>query len=92
MRAAKVDGNHAEIVDALRAMGCSVQSLAKVGNGCPDVVVGWRGRNVLLEIKQEGETFTPAQKKWHAEYQGRAHVVRSIQEAVMVLQHECRNG
>ncbi len=49
--AAKVDRNHQEIVKALRAVGASVQSLAAIGKGCPDLLVGYRGRNILIEVK-----------------------------------------
>ena len=38
--APRVDRNHSEIVDALRQAGASVQSLVKVGDGCPDLLVG----------------------------------------------------
>ena len=50
-RAAKVDANHGEIVEALRAEGASVQSLAGVGAGCPDLAVGLAGMSFLIEIK-----------------------------------------
>jgi hypothetical protein len=84
MRAAKIDANQNEIVDALRAVGASVQSLAKVGGGCPDLLVGHMGRNFVFEVK-DGGRFTPAQKKWHAEYTGTAHVVNTVQEAMLIL-------
>jgi len=53
-RAARVDSNHSQIVKALRKAGCSVLSLAAVGNGCPDLLVclgDYRGSIYLLEIK-----------------------------------------
>ena len=50
-RAAKVDDNHREIVRALRDCGATVQDLSPVGAGCPDILVGWQGRNHLIEIK-----------------------------------------
>lgn len=40
-----------EIVRALKAAGCSVAKLE--GTGLPDLLVGWRGRNFLLECKDE---------------------------------------
>lgn len=49
--ARKVDTTHAAVVKALRAVGCSVQSLASVGKGCPDLLVGWGGRTFLFEVK-----------------------------------------
>jgi hypothetical protein len=52
MRACRVDANHAEIVDAYRARGYRVLSLARQGDGVPDLLVhrndvGFR----LVEVK-----------------------------------------
>ena len=43
-RAARTDSNHEEIVKALRAVGATVQSLAGVGHGVPDLLVGYQGK------------------------------------------------
>lgn len=40
------------IVAALRAAGCSVQSLGEVGNGCPDLLVARAGQTWAIEVKQ----------------------------------------
>jgi hypothetical protein len=63
-RAAKVDANQTEIVQALRQIGAVVQSLAAVGNGCPDLLVGYRNRLFLLEF--EGRQQTAIGAKAHA--------------------------
>jgi len=42
-RRARTDGNHAEIVEALRARGWRVGSLAALGRGWPDLLIT-RGR------------------------------------------------
>lgn len=89
-RAAKVDSNHADIVSALQAVGCSVQSLAAVGAGCVDLLVGVAGWNVLIEIKDGGRVpserrFTPAQKAWHREWRGTAHVAESVGQALAIV-------
>lgn len=68
-RKPRIDGNHREIVDALEAVGASVQSLAAVGSGCPDLLAALRGRNFLFEIKDGSKppserTLTPDQKRW----------------------------
>jgi Holliday junction resolvase len=52
-RAARTDANQDGIVAALRGAGASVQSLAATGKGCPDLLVGWRGANLLMECKQQ---------------------------------------
>jgi Holliday junction resolvase len=50
-RAARTDSNHEEIVKALRAVGATVQSLAGVGHGVPDLLVGYEGKTILMEVK-----------------------------------------
>lgn len=89
-RAAKVDATQAAIVETLRAAGATVTSLAAVGDGCPDLLVGWRAHNLLLEVKDgslapSARALTPPQKKWHREWKGRAHVVNSVEDALLVL-------
>lgn len=64
-RAARVDGNHAEIRDAFRQCGCLVESLASVGRGVPDLLVTKLGCVALIEVKHGKGTLTPAQRGWH---------------------------
>lgn len=45
------DANHADIVNALRKFGWSVLDLAAMGSGCPDLLIGRRGKTQLAEIK-----------------------------------------
>ena len=60
-RAARVDGNHAEIVAALRSFpGVSVCSLASLGNGVPDLIVGLAGQNYLVEVKDGEKSPIPS--------------------------------
>tara|TARA_R100001086_G_scaffold247196_1_gene180856 strand:+ start:305 stop:622 length:318 start_codon:yes stop_codon:yes gene_type:complete len=74
-RYGRVDANHADIVDLLRRYGCSVFSTAGVGDGFPDLVVGFRGVTRLIEIK-DGEKspsrrrLTDDEEEWHATWRG----------------------
>lgn len=75
MRAAKIDRNQPEIVAALRKAGASVQSLAGVGVGCPDLLVGFANRTALIEIKdgtkvKSAQKLTECQVGWHANWRG----------------------
>jgi Holliday junction resolvase len=45
------DANHKDIVNALRAVGCSVVDLGEVGKGCPDLLCGIGGKTFLVEVK-----------------------------------------
>lgn len=89
-RAAKVDDNQAEIVAALRKIGASVQPLHAVGQGCPDLLVGWRGITSLLEVKDgkkppSARKLTPDQEKWHAAWMGQVTVVETVSEAIEAI-------
>ena len=84
-RRARVDANQAEIVEALRALGVSVQSLASVGDGCPDLLCGYRGRNILLEVKAPKGDTTSDQWTWGARWRGQMAIVRSVEDARRAL-------
>ena len=92
--AAKVDGNQSEIVDALRGIpGCTVTSTAAIGKGFPDIIVGWMGRNYLMEIKDGSlppskRKLTSHEKKFHQQWAGQVSVVNSVEEAFAVLDIE----
>jgi hypothetical protein len=74
-RAAKIDANQPAIVKALRALGAFVQPLHTVGDGCPDLLVAFRGQTLLVEVKDgskppSARSLTEDQQKWHAEWIG----------------------
>lgn len=84
-RAAKVDGNHAVIVQAFRALGCTVQSLAAVGKGVPDLLVAFAGLNHLVEIKDGSKRksqrqFTKSQVVWASTWRAPRHLVESVED------------
>jgi hypothetical protein len=87
---ARVDGNHAELVQALRQAGCTVQSLAAIGNGAPDLLVGVGGRNLLVEVKNGAKPpshrrLTPDEATWHQQWRGQVVVVATVDEALAVV-------
>lgn len=89
-RAAKVDRNQAEIVKALRQAGATVHPCHGAGQGFPDLAVGYRGRNYLIEVKDgalapSDRKLTPAQQEWHAAWRGDAVVVTSVSEALAAI-------
>lgn len=85
MRAKKVDTNHGEVVKALRKIGGRVLDLSGVGKGCPDLLVAYRGRNILMEVKYEKGPLTKDQVEFIATWGGEMHVVRSTEEAIAAL-------
>jgi len=85
MRRAKVDNNQRDIVQRLRAAGFSVLHLHAVGDGCPDICVGYKGKNYLLEIKNGAGRLTDKQVKFFGEWKGSASVVRTFEQAQEVI-------
>ena len=89
-RAARVDANQAEITEALRKAGASVQPLHMVGRGCPDLLVGIGKINLLFEIK-DGEKPPSKQKLtddelvWAEKWKGQVAVIRSVDEALEAI-------
>jgi hypothetical protein len=89
-RAARVDANQDAVVIALRAAGASVQSLAAVGAGVPDLLVGIRGVNLLLEVKDGAKSpserrLTEDQVKWHGAWNGPVCVVDGPEAALRAI-------
>lgn len=89
-RAARIDSNHSEIVRVLRDIGASVQSLASQGQGCPDLLVGYRSVNHLFEIKDGSkmpskQVLTPDEQRWHQGWRGRVEVIRSVDDALRAV-------
>lgn len=88
-RAAKVDANQGEIVDALRRIGAMVQSLAQLGKGVPDILVAFRGKWWVAEIKDgskppSAQKLTKDEAEWHAKFNQAAKVCvwKSTEEAL----------
>jgi hypothetical protein len=86
-----VDANQAAIVEALRKFGATVQSLAMVGQGTPDLLVGFRRQTYLMEVKDGSripseQRLTAAEQRWHAVwFGGTLKTVRSVDEALAVI-------
>lgn len=95
-RSAKKDANHAEIVAALKAVGCSVVELHAVGGGVPDLLVGYNGWDYLLEVKRPGvagkargarqAATNEKQKKFRDDWRGHTvAVVDSVSSAFLAV-------
>jgi hypothetical protein len=89
-RRAKVDVTQPEIVAALKSAGATVQHLHSVGAGCPDLMVGFRGRNWLIECKPD--VGSPSKRKlretqveWHEGWKGQVATVETAEAALAVI-------
>jgi len=82
----RVDANQSDIVKDLEAIGCDVLEI-----GWPlDLLVGYRGRNWLLEIKDPAKVpserkLTPEQVSFFSLWRGQMAKIETTDEAIAVL-------
>ena len=86
----KVDLNQPKIVAALRKAGAHVQSIANIGNGCPDLLVSHKMQWYVIEVKNGDLTasqqrLTADEAEWHEAAQAPVYVIKSIKEALEVI-------
>ena len=90
-RAARTDQNQASIVSAFRQRGATVQPLHTIGAGCPDLLVGWRGQNYLIEVKDGSKSpskqrLTDDEKRWLQQWRGQVCIVSNVEQAIELLE------
>lgn len=77
--------NQEQIVSALRGAGASVQSLAPIGKGCPDLLTAFKGVMYLMEVKRGSGKPNDLQAKWHIQWNAKVHVVYDPEDALRVI-------
>lgn len=96
---ARLDATHKEIVAEFIRLGCKVQSLATIGNGCPDLVVAVPGHDpncIMVEVKDGSKPpskrgLTEDQIRWHANWSGRIWTIESVEQvAECVSYYRCQ--
>ncbi len=89
-RAARIDANQPEIVQALRDIGASVVVTSMLGGGFGDIVVGFRDQNFIIEIKDGSKPpskrrLTPDEQDFHDGWNGQIDVAKNIDEALRII-------
>jgi hypothetical protein len=84
--AARVDANQPDIVRALRGVGASVLHCHTLKN-CFDILVGYRGRTFLMEIKvSEKEKLTTGEAEFQRTWRGSTyHIVYTVDQALKII-------
>ena len=86
----RIDANQNEIVTALRKVGAYVR-IVTMGDGVPDLLVGYRGFTLLLEVKDGNKSpsqrkLTEAEQKFFDEWKGGIlAIVESVDDALAIL-------
>lgn len=83
----KPDGVSKDICATLRAAGCAVTQIKAASGqaGVPDLLVSFRGRWYVLELKTPKGKLSPAQQAWHTKQQAPVFVVRTPEEALTAI-------
>jgi hypothetical protein len=84
-RAARTDTNQTDIVNGLRKMGAGVTSMAPLGHGVSDLLVSFRQRWYVMEVKFEDGKLNPDQVSWIGAQKAPVYTVRSLDQAVKFL-------
>ena len=86
----RIDANQNQIVDAMRKVGAVVRIISQ-GDGIPDLLVGYKGYTILMEVK-DGDKVPSARKLTEPEQKffddwrgGMLVVVNSVEEALEIL-------
>lgn len=85
-RAARTDDNQHELVEALKKVGAKCYFIGKP----VDLLVGFRGKNLLLEVKRpdkrgQPSALTQAQKDFISTWPGDVAICYTIQEAISAV-------
>lgn len=83
----KIDLNQKSIVESLRKIpGVSVLSLASIGNGAPDLVIGSRSANYLIELKSNDKSpLTKREAIFHGTWKGQVCICRSLEDVLKTI-------
>lgn len=86
----RVDANQKEIVEILRQLGATVFILSSIGKGLPDLLVGFRGKNFLFEIKdgskpKSQKKLTKAQEVFFDVWKGIVFKAENADEIIKIL-------
>jgi len=65
----RVDNNQSDLVAVARGIGAAVTHLHQLGHGVPDLLVSYRGKWFVVEVKAENGELTDDEKAWHAKQQ-----------------------
>lgn len=90
MRAKRVDDNQKEIVRQLRQLGISVRHLHTIGQGCPDLLLGYRRMNFLIELKdykkkKSQKKLTGDEEEFFKTWRGQVNKCETLEDIMKVV-------
>ena len=58
----------------------------------PDLLVGFLGHTLLMEVKTEAGELTEREAEWHRDWRGQVAIVRTAHEALDILDEIAERG
>lgn len=89
----RIDANQNLIVKQLRKIGASVAITSMMGKGFPDLVIGFRGKNFLIELKDGAKSksrkeLTDDERRFFITWKGQIEICENLDEILKVI--ECQ--
>ena len=93
MKYGRTDDNQKQVVSELRKLGISVAVTSDLGHGFPDLVIGYKGLNFLIELKDgkkppSKRKRTQDQKDFQHDWSGWYAVACSLHEILYYINWE----
>jgi len=90
MKAKRVDSNQKQIVTHLRQLGITVLHLHTVGKGCPDILLGYKNQNFLVELKDGNKSaskkkLTEDEREFFLEWKGQVNKCESLEDILKII-------
>jgi hypothetical protein len=80
------DANQSDIVKTLEQIpGLKVFDLGAVGDDFPDIIIGYKGVNYLVELKTERGRVSAGQDTFNKEWTGQTDICRSLDEILELI-------
>lgn len=79
----KRDGNEAEVVKAMEAIGATVNKIN--GRDIPDLLVSYRGKWFVIEVKTKTGKLREGQQRFQQVNCAPVYVIRTADEAIELL-------
>lgn len=88
---ARQDANHKAIRGAFESLGCSVASLSSLGGGIPDLLVGYGGLCIAVEVKDASKPpsarkLTPDEERFRMNWKGGYRLVQNLDDVTETVE------
>jgi len=89
----RTDANQKQIIELVRKLpGASITSTHTIGKGFPDLVIGYKGINYLIELKdgnkpKSQKKLTPDEVEFHMKWNGQIAICENFEDILKILKN-----